>query len=386
MKVIYRKKWTRVHRILSGLRRDVWEFPYRVACLACSVFPVKKNKIMIDYPFHRETIAVVERLVMEKKDYDIVLAGDGYGKKEGIRMVPYESLRYVYELATAGIWIDSIRKKHWVHKRSQQLYIQTWHGATAMKKVEKDAEDVLPGFYVQRAKKDSKMADYIVAETKQFKEVIQKSFWYDGKILEGEFKDGILDFTNRLKVINFLEIPADSHILLYTPTFRVDGNMNCYDMNYDHVINQMETKFGGRWTVVIRLHPVVANKSNSIEYSKKIINGTNYSKLSELIAISDAIVTDYSSCMFYGYRALKPVFIYASDFDDYMVNDRGGYYRYEELPTKVAKTTNELLRIIKDFDEKEYGKKVKNFNKLIGYYENDVMNQVVKIIDKHIAE
>ena len=375
-------RWTKTHRILSIIRRDIIEFPLRITCLACVVFPIKKNKILIDYPNHRETIAVVDRLKAEKGNYDIVIASD-QKKDKLMRYVKPDTLKYIYELATSGIWIDSARKKNWVHKRKQQLYIQTWHGAVAMKKVEKDAEEVLPGFYVKRAIKDSRMADYIVAETKQFKDTIKRSFWFDGKILEGEFKDGMFDPVDRDLICNALGIESASRIVLYAPTFRLDGNVECYDLDYERLLKSLKERTGESWKIIIRLHPAIADKCESITYSKDVINGTRYPKLGDLIALSDIVMTDYSSCMFYGYRAMKPVFIYASDFEDYMLKDRGGYFRYEELPAPVAKTTEELIAAMDSFKKKKYEEEVVLLNKRIGYFENDVMDQIIEIINNY---
>ena len=103
-------KWTKTHRMLSCIRRDVTELPLRITCLVCSLFPIKKNKIMIDYPDHRDTIAVVDRLIAEKGKYDIVIVSDQMSD-ERLRFVKPDSLKYIFELATAGIWFDSVRKK-----------------------------------------------------------------------------------------------------------------------------------------------------------------------------------------------------------------------------------------------------------------------------------
>lgn len=376
-------KLIKVHRFLSVLKRDVIEAPFRVLYLFFSAFPIKQNKIMIDYPYHRETIAVVDRLLLERRGLDIVIAGNPQND-ERVRYVKPNTLKYIYELATSSVWIDSIRKSNWVKKRSRQLYIQTWHGAVAMKKVEKDAQAVLSGAYVKRAINDSRMADFIVAETKQFEKTVRQSFWYDGPILRGEFKDGVLDPINRKKVCEELGIEENYQVVLYAPTFRSDGNMECYDMDYQNVIKALEQKTNKKWIIIIRLHPVVGDKCTNIQFSKQVINGTYYPKLGDLISLSNILITDYSSCMFYGYRSLKPVFIYASDFDEYMTNDRGGYFKYEDLPAPVAKTTEELVSKIMSFDREKYKQEVIRLNKTIGYYENDVMDLIIEEINKHV--
>ena len=255
-----------------------------------------------------------------------------------------------------------------------------------MKKVEKDAEDVLPGFYIKRAKKDSRMADYMIAETKHFENIIRESFWFDGMILKGKFEDGMFEPIDKKRICKNLGIDENSRTILYAPTFRLDGNVDCYDLEYERLVETLTKSTGYPWKIIIRFHPNVASKCENVAYSKNVINGTRYPKLGDLISLSDIVMTDYSSCMFYGYRALKPVFIYASDFEDYMLRDRGGYFKYEELPAPVAKNTEELIAAIDSFDRNKYEEEVMVLNQYIGYYENDVMDQILEIINNHIKE
>lgn len=381
-------RYTKTHRFLSAIRREITGFPYRITSLFFSLFPIKANKIIIDYPFHRESSAVSKRLLSESKDYDIVF---GTNKKKDdaskIRYVKPKSLKYLYELATAGIWIDSIRKEIWVHKRAKQLYIQTWHAPVSMKKIELDAANTLPEFYLRMAIKDSKMADYLVAESKQHEHIMSTSFWYNGPIIKGEFKDGLFDYVDKKEICKELSIEDDiEHLVLYAPTFRIDKNTDCYNMDYDRLMLGLQKKYGGKWGIIIRLHPIVSNKCEDIQYSERIINGTNYSNLADLISISDILITDYSSCMFYAYRLMKKVYIYASDFYEYMNTDRGSYLEYDELPGIVSKNTDELLTKIEEFDDKKYLSEVKEFNNSLGYFGKDAMDEIVNIIDKHISD
>lgn len=378
-------KYTKTHRFLSAIRREITGLPYRMVNLFFSLFPIKPNKILIDYPFHRESSAVSDRLLFESKGYDIVYGTDKeIETTSDIRYARPKSLKYIYELATAGVWVDSIRKEIWVHKRNKQLYIQTWHAPVSMKKIELDAANSLPEFYLRMAVKDSKMADYMVAESKQHERLMRSSFWYNGPIIQGEFKDGLFKEVDRRGIINKLSAYGIDHFVLYAPTFRLDKNTDCYNLDYGRLILELKKKYGGTWGVIIRLHPIVSNKCGEIEYSENIINGTTYNNLMDLISISDVLITDYSSCMFYAYRLRKKVYIYASDFDEYMNNDRGSYLRYEELPGIVSKSNDELMTAIEQFDDNKYLSQVDVFNNTLGYFETDAMDEIVKIIDNHI--
>ena len=62
----------------------------------------------------------------------------------GVNVVKRGTLKELYYLATAQVWIDNSRKHYGIRKRKGQMYIQTWHGGIALKKIEKDVENSLP--------------------------------------------------------------------------------------------------------------------------------------------------------------------------------------------------------------------------------------------------
>ncbi|MGE5403314.1 MAG: CDP-glycerol glycerophosphotransferase family protein, partial [Candidatus Saccharibacteria bacterium] len=101
-----------------------------------------------------------------------------------IRPVRYDSIRAVYEMVTARVWIDNSRKDYYIKKRRGQYYIQTWHGVMAYKKCEGDAVDTLPPSYVQAAIADSKKADLMLSGISIDIDSFRGVFWYDGEVLK----------------------------------------------------------------------------------------------------------------------------------------------------------------------------------------------------------
>ena len=105
----------------------------------CRVIPIKQNKIVVSsydgkgYGDHGKYIC--NALLAQGADVDIVwLSGNPNDVfPTGIRPVKFKSLRSIYEQATAKVWIDNKRKKHYVRKRKGQYYIQIWHGGLGLK-------------------------------------------------------------------------------------------------------------------------------------------------------------------------------------------------------------------------------------------------------------
>lgn len=84
---------------------------------------------------------ITEALINKKVDCKIIWLSKSYKAitSEKIKVIPFHTIRSVFHLCTANIWVDNCRKDYWTRKRNKQFYIQTWHGGIGPKCVEKDA-------------------------------------------------------------------------------------------------------------------------------------------------------------------------------------------------------------------------------------------------------
>jgi CDP-glycerol glycerophosphotransferase len=90
--------------------------------------------------------------------------------------------------------------------------------------------------------------------------------------------------------------------------------------------------------------------------------------MQELLCIADMLITDYSSSMFDFAMLRKPCILYATDVAQY---DRGYYFNFKHLPFPLAESENELLSILKDFNEEKYLSGLEKFyEETIGLYED----------------
>ena len=330
------------------------------------VFPIHNNKIVIlnflgnGYGDNGKYIA--DELLSQTRKYDIVWLTKKrkQGFPDGIREVSYGSLKAIYEQCTAKVWIDNRRKPGYVRKRKGQYYINTWHGNTALKKVEADATSVLPYYYVNAAKRDSKMVDVFLSSGKWDTSIYKNSFWYDGKIIECGYPRQDILFQNNVKkkkeIKKKIGIDWEDKILLYVPTFRSGERANdvsVYNIDYLKVLCALEERLGGKWRGMVRLHPNVASLGEKLAIPKEIINVTNYPDMQELMLIADCAISDYSSSLIEAGAVGKYGFVFATDFDLYM-KERDAYFALEDLPFPVAKTNDELVSIIQSFDVDKY--------------------------------
>ena len=359
------------------------------------IFPIKKNKIVVcsyygngygDNPKY-----IIDELKKNKK-LDIVWAlnKNNYLSElpENVRRVKYETLKYLYELCTAKIWIDNCRKSYVPPKRKKQYYIQTWHGSFAIKKIELDARESLPKLYIKRAMIDSKNANLFTSGSAWTDEIYRRAFNYHGKILDcGDPRNDILFARNKHKnirnsVIKKINIKEKGIIILYAPTFRKNQSTECYDIDFERLLKAIEKKYNKDCYILIRLHPNIASKDKNFKYNKNIINVTKYPDIQELMIAADILITDYSSSMFEFGITKKPCFLYTKDIEEYK-QDRDLYFDFKKLPFPLATKDDELIKNINLFDSQKYLEELEKFyNKIGAFKAGNASVQVAKIILK----
>lgn len=363
------------------------------------IFPIQNNKIVIssylgkgygDNPKY-----IVEELLKEKKQYDIVWLTKDISAKfpKGVRSINYRSLKSIYELCTARIWIDNRRKPIYVRKRAKQFYIMTWHGYLAIKKVEKDVETKLETRYVKAAQRDSKMIDVFISGSEWETKCISSAFWYDGKILNIGYprSDILLRGAEKIsgKIKKYYGISDNDKILLYAPTFRHskdEGSLSVYNIEWKYILETLSEKFGGNWVGMLRLHPNVSRLADKLDLPDKVINVTMYHDMQELISACDCMITDYSSSIMDAGVAGKIGFIYAADYADYE-KDRDVYFNIkEDMPYKFSETNAQLADNIRSFEPDMYYKELDSFlNDTYGVFgDGNASEKICKIIGEVI--
>lgn len=362
--------------IVKWIKKELLLIPFYLF----RIFPIDNKKIVVcNYAgreYSGEGKIVVDALLKKRKDLKIIWLSRSCKDKapKGVKLVKYLSLVSLYHQATAKVWVDNKRKPGYVRKRKGQYYVQTWHGDICIKTVEKDGVKGLTPYYIENAKRDSKMADLFVSGSEWRSCNFRKAFWYTGEIMKCNIYSGFYlpENLSKLKksVYKYFGEPKDTKFVLYAPTFRNSHSLECYDIDYNRLIANLEEKFGGKWKVLVRLHPNISSSDGQIKYTDKVLNATAYPQINDLIISSEMLISDYSGCMFEGIKNYKVVMLYASDLEDYLSKERDTYFDIRKLPAVLAQNNDELENNILTFDRKEYLKECKKFVKKTGYYEN----------------
>lgn len=289
----------------------------------------------------------------------------------------YNSIKFFYHLATSKVWISNVRLPYYWKKRTEQIYIQTWHGGISLKRVEKDAIKSLSSSYIQSAMNDSSMTNLMISNSVWLSNLYRRAFWYEGEILKCGLPREDIFFSNsnikneiKNRVITYYNLKniKKLRIALYVPTFRVDGDMSVYNIDYNRLLATLNKKDNNNWIILIRLHPNIQNQQDMIQYNERIFNGSNYADINDLIIASDIVISDYSSAMFDALLANKIVFVYATDIEKYN-KDRGMLFDLEELPFSISSNNNELIDNIDNFNNIDYINRCNQFMNSLELYD-----------------
>ena len=288
-----------------------------------------------------------------------------------IKKIRFGSLMHLYYINTAEFLITNHRTPadtlYW-YKRSGQKYVMTWHGSMPLKKIEKDAIDSLQKSYIKDAKEDSNKCDLMLSDSKWYSDLIRRSFWYDGDILEeGMPRNDILYNKSvhpqiKEKVVSALGIKdiESKFLVMYAPTFRTNHKTGLYLTQWSFLKGVIKKRYNKSLVVLLRLHPTLLQLVNTDELITEdfVVNASVYHDMQELMIASDMLITDYSSTMFEFALLNKPCLLYTPDLTEY---DRGFYFSINDLPFPVAETPNALHHQIECFDDQHYNKTVSEF-------------------------
>lgn len=372
----------------------------------CRIFPVNEKLISVctfegKGGFGCNAKPVVEELHRRSPEYKFVWFVNDISKEfpDYIKKVPNTLWSRAYWLSRSKIWIDNYRKTYGTCKRRSQYYLNVNHYTMAIK---------CTGLYRGKgfsemayivSKNDSDMVNDFVIDSKWCEEISPKALVYNGTYLKtGAPRCDVLygDRTEqKQKFRQKHNLPSDCKVLMFAPTFR-EGAENgkrfvfseIWSIDFEKLLEEMKTKFGGEWYLCVRVHPQLAPTFK--EYKNPAIQGrlideSQADDMYEILAGMDAYITDYSSACFEAAFAKMPVFLYADDVQKY-AKDRGQLMwnlatdernnignnkdiapMFDvKLPFTLAYNNEHLFDDIRNFNKAEYEQKLDEFYAELG--------------------
>lgn len=309
-----------------------------------------------------------------------------------LQFVPHNTYEFYKELAASKVIIENtniVERLH-AYKKKDQYLLQTWHGSLGIKRL--DGDVVMGSSWKRLSKKCQKSVDLLLSNSDFETEVFRTAYWKDvPSVMVGHARNDIFFLEDeekiakiRKKVCKFLNIDEEKKIFLYAPTHRDAVGESYETLDYECIKNALEERFGGEWQIVIRLHNRLRRRSRVWlrRLPEYVSDATLYEDMQELLLVTDAGLTDYSSWIFDYVLSRKPGFIIELGLEDFK-ESRGFYYPIETTPFPIAEDSAQLAERIRAFDDDKYQKDVDRFLKERGCMED---GQASKRIAEKIHE
>ncbi|MBE4740244.1 bifunctional glycosyltransferase/CDP-glycerol:glycerophosphate glycerophosphotransferase [Streptomyces caniscabiei] len=310
--------------------------------------------------------AIYEEMRRQGLDFEAVWSYTG--RPEGFpadaTLVRRWSLPYLRALARAEFWIDNQSFPLKLTKRPGTTYVQTWHGS-ALKRMGFDE----PGWKLKTRAEQAEQQrtldrfDHFLIRSEHDVRTLAKAFRLREKVLlrvgyprndalarsreanRTDRTDQRARLAAELGVPEISAIPAEKKILLYAPTFRHQGQRR-FALPFD--VERFAETFGDEYVLLVRAHylnHVVLPPSVRC----RVVDVSDHHDVTPVLALADALITDYSSVMF-DYALLdRPMFFFTYDYDEYVHEGRGTYFDLlERAPGPIVRTEDELHAVLRD--------------------------------------
>lgn len=333
---------------------------------------------------------IYEEMVRRNLDYKYIWVTNTNVRFPDINTKKIKRLspQYYYYLAKAKVWINNQNFPTYIEKRSETIYLQTWHG-TPLKKMLNDIENITgrTDDYLERVTNVARKWDYLISPSVYSTAAFKSAFKYENKVLEVGYPRNDLFFnqneTNKLSIRKKLGINPNKKIILYAPTFRdnqtAGNNKFLFNMAMD--LNEMQQTLSDDYVILMRTHVIIKNKlSISEELEDFVFDVSGYSEMQELLLIADILMTDYSSVMFDFANTNKPMLFFTYDLETYRDEVRGFYMDFEnEAPGPLVRNTEQIIQSVQQIEniQIDYTDKYQAFKTKYCYLEDGLASERV---------
>lgn len=248
-------------------------------------------------------------------------------------------------LATTKVWVNNNNFPYYVRKRSDQFYLQTWHGTPIKKLLWDIPRKQVPITYRRLMKSEVPQWDLMLAQSEQAGERLKSGLGYDGPVRIMEYPRNNRLYTaieQTIEIREKLNIHPSDNVILYAPTWR-DHRKWDFNVKGGAFLDPIALAASTDSIVLVRAHHMV---SPGVPQGSNVKDVSFYPQVEELMAISDHLVTDYSSIAYDFAVTGRPVTLYINDFKEYSTS-RGLYSHPADLPFEYTDDANVLADIIK---------------------------------------
>lgn len=266
---------------------------------------------------------------------------------ENIIFVLRNSFIYAYYLATSKYVINNVTFPSWFIRKDGQRYLNTWHG-TPWKSLGRDIKSSF--MEMSNSQRNFLQASHIISQNSHTTEVILNRYnithTYKGYIFESGYPRN--DITIKMsqneknKLKKEIGIKTNKKVVFYAPTWR--GSIGDQKDQSTQLSNDIYSLAELDCELIFRGH----NETNK-KLKGDVVDHYRVSddiSTNELLAITDVLVTDYSSIAFDYMATGRELVYYLYDYESYK-DERGLYFGHEELPGRKSFSRDEMIKSVR---------------------------------------
>ncbi|WLQ34125.1 CDP-glycerol glycerophosphotransferase family protein [Streptomyces castrisilvae] len=275
---------------------------------------------------------------------------------EGATAVEHGSVAWHEALARSRYIVTNTQLPEWFERREDQTVVQTWHG-TPLKRIGLELAGTAQAnaAYIATLAERARQWSFLVSPNTYSTPVLRRSFGFEGEVLEcGYPRNDIFHAPDRAKVAaavrEKLGIPAGKRVVLYAPTWREDQRLGGgrYSLGLQLDLAAAERELGDDTVLLVRRHYMVTDRlpDSGTGFVRDV---SRYPDVGELMLISDALVTDYSSLMFDFAQTGRPMLFHTYDLEHYRDTLRGFSFDFESrAPGPLIPGSDDLIEALRD--------------------------------------
>lgn len=271
--------------------------------------------------------------------------------------IKMDTLTYFLTALKSKVWICSVNIERGLSfKKKNTIYINTWHGAGTKK---------IGNACAGRSDYDFTSVDMMLVQSNFEREIFERDFRCrpDAIRMIGFPRNDELftissDRQKKMELRKQFGIPDGKKVILYAPTWRdsQDGGLS-YKFEAPMNITKWKERLSNDYVMLFRMHTFTT--IFDMQYDDFSRNVSSYDNLNHILAISDVVVTDYSTIVYDSAVAHVPFICFGFDYDRYY-QERGFYFDLnKEYPGGVLKTEDDVINRI---DEVIKGADADKFN------------------------
>ncbi len=381
-----------IKRIIKWIAfKIVYPVAYKIGCIK-KQNPKKIIFAEVRHSFLTDSYKLIYDEIKALSDYDAEIVYL-YNNKGGLSYL-LRYLKLCFKMGSAGCILcdDTCNLFGAFRLRKNTKLIQTWHSCGAFKKWGECISDLSFGDDISEIRKYPAHINYTLC-TVSSEECIwafREAFGLpdDNQSIRaiGVSRTDIFfkDDSRKLAFESFENACPDGFssgkkVLLYAPTYR--GDADKAQTPYELDLEKMCENLSDEYILLIKHHGFIKDISPVPEkYERFAFDVSKSMNIEHLLFIADVCITDYSSLIFEYSLFEKPMLFFAFDLDDFY-DYRGFFYDYKDfVPGPIVKTTDELIKEIKDINN--YDKdKIKEFqNKFMGACDGHSTERIIDYI------